>query len=313
LLIEESIFCMQYVRLGNSDLEVSRLALGTMSISDLPTGQAIIHTALDHGVNFFDTADLYQRGENEKIVGQALKDHRQDIILATKVGNQWRPDGSGWDWNPRKAYLKSAVHDSLRRLQTDYIDLYQLHGGTIDDPWEEVVEAFEELQAEGYIRYYGISSIRHNVIRRYGKRTGIVSNMMQLSLLDRRPEEWALPFLEKEKVGVIVRGAIAKGLLAGKPPAAHLGHDQSTIQTMQNKLRQLGGDSYSMSDLALGYVLAQPAVATIAVGASHPRQLQETLGVLTKPALSEAELTALKNMSPKWYYEQHREEGGVSE
>ena len=93
---------------------------------------------------FFDTADLYDKGVNEEIVGEVLKEKRQDVIIATKVGNQWRDDGSGWEWNPTKSYIKSAVHQSLRRLQTDYIDLYQLHGGTIDDPMDETIQAFGE-------------------------------------------------------------------------------------------------------------------------------------------------------------------------
>jgi aryl-alcohol dehydrogenase-like predicted oxidoreductase len=86
------------------------------------------------------------------------------VIIATKVGNQWRADGSGWDWNPNKDYIISAVEQSLKRLQTDYIDLYQLHGGTMEDPIDETIEAFEQLQKQGKIRYYGISSIRPTVI-----------------------------------------------------------------------------------------------------------------------------------------------------
>lgn len=93
-----------------------------------------IQQAFDNGINFFDTADLYDRGWNEESVGKAVKDFRKEIMLATKVGNQWKAGGAGWVWNPTKEYILQAVEDSLRRLQTDYIELYQLHGGTIDDP-----------------------------------------------------------------------------------------------------------------------------------------------------------------------------------
>ncbi|MDN8790573.1 aldo/keto reductase, partial [Staphylococcus aureus] len=85
-----------------------------------------IHEALERGINYLDTADLYDRGLNEEFVGKAVKGKRGQVIIATKVGNRWRPDGSGWDWDPSKAYIKQAVKESLRRLQTDYIDLYQL-------------------------------------------------------------------------------------------------------------------------------------------------------------------------------------------
>ncbi len=103
---------------------------------------------------------------------------------------------------------------SLKRLGTDYIDLYQLHGGTIEDSIEETIEAFEELKAEGFIRYYGISSIRPNVIHEYVNKSSIVSVMMQYSILDRRPEEEVLPLLQENGISVVTRGSIAKGLLS---------------------------------------------------------------------------------------------------
>lgn len=118
----------------------------------------------------------------------------------------------GWRWNPSKNYLKNAVKDSLRRLDTDYIDLYQAHGGTIEDPVDETIEAFEDLVKEGNIRYYGISSIRPNVIKAYAEKSNIVSIMMQYSLLDRRPEEW-FSLINESNISVIARGPVAKGLL----------------------------------------------------------------------------------------------------
>lgn len=130
---------------------------------------SLLDEAIDLGINYLDTADLYDFGTNEEIVGEAIKNRRQDLILATKGGNRFEKGKSGWDWDPSKAYIKEAVKQSLKRLQTDYIDLYQLHGGTIDDPIDETIEAFEELVEEGVIRYYGISSIRPNVIKEYAK------------------------------------------------------------------------------------------------------------------------------------------------
>src|SRR5437588_2835220 len=125
---------MEYRKLGNSALEISRIGFGCMSLGrEQSVNDQIIYKAIEHGINFFDTADLYDKGMNERTVGSALKNKRQQVFLATKVGNQWKPDGSGWVWNPRKEYILTEVEDSLKRLQTDYIDLYQLHGGTIND------------------------------------------------------------------------------------------------------------------------------------------------------------------------------------
>ena len=208
---------MEYCLLGKSDLNISRLGFGCMSLDPKdPRGENILHMAMDAGMNYFDTADLYNKGENEMMLGRAFRDKRKELILATKVGNQWRNDGSGWDWNPSKKYILSSVDLSLERLQTDYIDLYQLHGGTIEDPIDEVIEAFEMLKSAGKIRYYGISSIRPNVIREYIKRSSIISVMMQYSLLDRRPEEEMLSLLKENQIGVLARGTVAKGLLVSK-------------------------------------------------------------------------------------------------
>jgi aryl-alcohol dehydrogenase-like predicted oxidoreductase len=157
---------MNHRKLGHSQLAISETGFGCMSLqNDQQENERILHRAIELGINFFDTADLYNKGMNEVSVGKALKQKRNQVILATKVGNQWRTDGSGWDWNPRKAYILQAIDKSLDRLQTDYIDLYQLHGGTIEDPIDETIEAFELLQQQGKICYYGISSIRPNVIR----------------------------------------------------------------------------------------------------------------------------------------------------
>ena len=205
---------MHYSRLGNSDLRISTISFGCMSLGENYTENAeILYHALDKGVNLFDTADIYQKGQNEITIGKAFEGLRHEVYIATKVGNRWREDGNGWDWDTSKAYILRAVESSLRRLQTDYIDLYQLHGGTIEDPIDETIEAFENLKQEGKIRHYGISSIRPNVIREYIKRSNIVSVMMQYSLLDRRSEESCLELLLENKIGMLARGTLAGGLL----------------------------------------------------------------------------------------------------
>ncbi|MET1055168.1 MAG: aldo/keto reductase, partial [Pedobacter sp.] len=198
---------MQYSIIGKSDLRISRVGFGCMSLTgSTRENEQIVQRALELGINFFDTADLYEKGENEKKIGDLLRSQRDQVVIATKAGNQWRADGTGWDWNPSKKHIIAAAEESLKRLQTDYIDLYQLHGGTIDDPIDETIEAFEQLKQHGKIRFYGISSIRPNVIREYVKKSGIVSVMMQYSLLDRRPEEECFGLLEEHNITVLSRG-----------------------------------------------------------------------------------------------------------
>ena len=295
---------MQYVKLGMSDLTISRISLGCMSLGvDHAENARLIHHALDLGVNMLDTADLYDKGLNEETVGKAIKGRRDKVVLATKVGNQWRPDGSGWDWNPGKTYIKQAVHESLRRLQTDYIDLYQLHGGTLDDPTEESIAAFEELKEEGHIRYYGISSIRPNVINKWLKEANLTSIMSQYSLLDRRPEEQTFGWIREAGVGVLVRGAVAKGLLAGKPSKAYLGHSQESIQKLQEKLQQLG---VKPSHISIQFALRNPAVSTVVMGTSSAKQISENVEAVTAAKLSEEEWGEITSFIPAMRYEKHR-------
>ncbi len=298
---------MKYRQLGSSELKVSEIGLGCMSLgSNYQDNEAILHQAFDTGINLFDTADLYQKGENEEHVGRALKDRRDKIILATKVGNQWKPNGSGWDWNPSKSYILKAVDDSLRRLQTDYIDLYQLHGGTTEDPIDETIEAFEELVSAGKIRYYGISSIRPNVIRTYIQRSNISSDMLQYSILDRRSEESVLDLMNQHQKGVLVRGALAKGLLAGKTAQAFLEHSAEQVSKVQDVLKSISSKERSSGQTAIKYVLAHPATTTVVVGASNVQQVIENAGASHAEALTEDEIQALREASLPSVYEKHR-------
>jgi aryl-alcohol dehydrogenase-like predicted oxidoreductase len=297
---------MNYSTLGKSTLQISRIGFGCMSLEeDQQNTTTLLHRAIDLGINYFDTADLYQKGINEEMVGKALRSKRDQVILATKVGNQWKADGSGWDWNPRKEYILEAVEKSLRRLQTDHIDLYQLHGGTLEDPIDETIEAFEILQQQGKILYYGISSIRPNVIREWIKRSRMVSVMMQYSLLDRRPEESCLSLLKENNIGVLARGAVAKGLLAGKPAASFLNYDPNAVTIAANAIRDISKDRL-MAHTAMQFVLQHPAITSAVVGIRNKKQLEEATGVFESRPLSGDEMKSLQDSIPVNYYESHR-------
>ncbi|WP_042355195.1 aldo/keto reductase [Bacillus rubiinfantis] len=303
---------MQKNKLGNSELMVSQLGLGCMSIGIAEkAARDIIETALEEGVNYFDTADLYDFGENEKIVGKSLKNVREQVIIATKVGNRWKDDRTGWTWDPSKAYIKEAVKQSLKRLGTDYIDLYQLHGGTIADSIEETIEAFEELKAEGFIRYYGISSIRPNVIREYVKKSNIVSVMMQYSILDRRPEEEALPLLAEHGISIVTRGPLAKGLLSDKllekmAEKGYLDYSLAELREVLPMLKERLAASRLFTEIALQYNLANPAVASVVTGASSPEQVRENAKAVNSKALTETEVALIQSLTKANIYQEHR-------
>ena len=298
------IYLMEYKIIGKSTLKASEIGLGCMSLLKSPGNEAanIIAAATGAGINYFDTADLYDKGENEVLVGKLLKPVRNKIVLATKVGNQWREDGSGWDWNPRKEYILEVVDKSLKRLQTDYIDLYQLHGGTVDDPIEETIEAFEQLVQQGKIRYYGISSIRPNVIRKYVELSNIQSVMIQYSLLDRRPEEEMLGYLHQHHISALARGVLAQGLLINKPAKDYLGHSSGEVLQLQQALSR--GYS-SATALALHYVLRNAAVASVVTGFSSLQQLEDVLAAYNAKPGAEV-LAGLEQLIPARKYTDHR-------
>ncbi|GLB58076.1 aldo/keto reductase [Cytobacillus sp. NCCP-133] len=307
---------MKKRQLGKSDLYVSELGLGCMSIGTDPVNaQEIIEAALEEGINYFDTADLYDYGENEKLVGQSLKNVREKVILATKAGNRWNEQNDGWSWDPSKSHIKQAVKGSLKRLGTDYIDLYQLHGGTINDPIDETIEAFEELKEEGFIRHYGISSVRPNVIREYASRSSIVSVMMQYSILDRRPEEDALPLLDSKGVDVVARGPLAKGLLSEKmldkasdsiKEKGYLDYSYSELEKTIKGIREQLSDNRSMTEAAFQFCLANPTVSSVVAGASRPEQIRENAKAAKANPLTENEFSIIRAIAKQNTYQQHR-------
>lgn len=298
---------MRYNVLGKSSLSISEVSFGCMSLGDDHTAnKKLLHRALDAGINYFDTADVYSNGANEITIGNAFTGIRDKVIIATKVGNQPKQDGAGFDWNPSKKYILQSVEKSLGRLQTDYIDLYQLHGGTLDDPIDEIIEAFELLKQQGKIRHYGISSIRPNVIREYVKRSGIVSVMMQYSLLDRRPEESCLDLLKQNNIGVLARGALAKGLLVDKPSEAYLTYSPDQVLKVRDNVRAVSDNQRSATETALKFVLQHKAITSAVVGIRTEQQLNALQHVSNAPSLSAEILEQLRSSVEPNVYDQHR-------
>ncbi|WP_047985371.1 aldo/keto reductase [Ornithinibacillus californiensis] len=303
---------MKRRKLGKSDIEVSVLTLGCMSLgTDKEKAKNIIDFALDAGINHLDTADLYDFGLNEEFVGDAIRNKRNEVILTTKVGNHFNKESKDWFWDPSKAYIVTEVKESLRRLKTDYIDFYMLHGGTLEDPIDETIEAFEELKKEGIIRAYGISSIRPNVIKEYINKSSIDGVMTQYSLLDRRPEEEILDLLHNNKISVLARGPLAKGMLSNQAQKQIVvkganGYLEYSFEELKAVHEELTTISPNINELSLKYVLKHPAVASAVFGASSTKQVEESTSSNVNDPLSDKLYEKLKSITKNIRYLQHR-------
>ncbi|AMO84886.1 hypothetical protein B857_03284 [Solibacillus isronensis B3W22] len=296
---------MKKRQLGTSNLHISEISLGCMSLPPNPAeAEEVIHAAIDAGINYFDTADLYNKGENEKVVGTALKQHRHNIYLASKVGNRWEEGKEGWGWDTSANYINKAVRDSLQRLQTDYLDLYQLHGGTTEDNWEEITDTFESLKKEGLIREYGISSIRPNVFMPFLQNSDAISNMMQFNIFDERASEF-FDLIQQTGASVVTRGSIAKGLLTNewrtrlKP---FMSYDEAAANDVLQKIEQQFGDVHAA---ALAFNLQYPTVASTVIGARTLTQLKQNLDAYEK-AQSLQNISEIDKWTKTDRYTEHR-------
>lgn len=263
-------------------LSLSNLSLGCMNLPlhDEKETESIIEYALSENINYFDTADLYQFGDNEKTVGNILKKYqsRHNFYIGTKVGNAFDSESRiQTGWRPEKTYIKEAVKNSLKRLGTDVIDLYQLHGGTIEDDMDDTISAFEELKTEGIIRSYGISSIRLNVIDYYKKHSNINTLMMQFNPIDNRPLEIVNVL---DDITILARGPLFKGLFTQKFEKALNGKFEDGFQSLSqeemrgimNHLKEIDEDLTRLSYRFLSY-----HNAVIVNGVSKLEQLQNNI------------------------------------
>ena len=293
-----------------SGIEISELGLGCMSLgTDYKKAQPIIESAIDNGITYFDTADIYDQGVNEEIVGKALKKYqnRDDIVIGTKVGNRLTDDGH-MTWDPSKKHIKESVKGSLKRLGLNHLDLYQLHGGTIDDPLDETISAFDELKQEGYIRAYGISSIRPNVIDYYLKNSQIETLMSQFNLIDNRPESLINDVHDKQ-VKILARGPVFKGLLTSK--SVDVIDEKFKNGVLDYTQDELGSTIASMKELesnltalSFKYLTSHDAMGSIIVGASSVEQLEENVRNYYKE-ISLDQIKSARNRVKDIEYTQH--------
>ncbi|KPH58413.1 aldo/keto reductase [Staphylococcus epidermidis] len=293
-----------------SGIEISELGLGCMSLgTDYKKAQPIIESAIDNGITYFDTADIYDQGVNEEIVGKALKKYqnRDDIVIGTKVGNRLTDDGH-MTWDPSKKHIKESVKGSLKRLGLNHLDLYQLHGGTIDDPLDETISAFDELKQEGYIRAYGISSIRPNVIDYYLKNSQIETLMSQFNLIDNRPESLINDVHDKQ-VKILARGPVFKGLLTSKSvdvidekfKNGVLDYTQDELGSTIASIKELESN---LTALSFKYLTSHDAMGSIIVGASSVEQLKENVRNYYKE-ISLDQIKSARNRVKDIEYTQH--------
>jgi 1-deoxyxylulose-5-phosphate synthase len=314
---------MDYVRLGRTGLKVSRVCLGCMTFGDpnrgahpwtLPAEQSrpIIRHALDAGINFFDTANIYSLGTSEEIVGAALREFvpRDEVVIATKVFNRMKPGPNGAGLS-RKAILHE-IDDSLRRLQTDYVDLYQIHRWDHATPIEETMEALHDVVKAGKARYIGASSMyawQFAKAQRAAERLGLtrfVSMQDHLNLLYREEEREMIPLCLDEGVGVIPWSPLARGRLArpwGKDTARietdefgsklyanEHGADAAVAQAVEQVAKQRG---VPMAQVALAWVAQHAGVTAPIVGASKVQHIADAVaGVALK--LTPEEIAAME-------------------
>ena len=331
---------MKYNQLGRTGLYVSEICLGAMTFGQLPgrfaaiagLGQddadAIVGRSLEAGVNFIDTADVYSVGDSERMVGQALKNlsvRRQDVVIATKTFGEMssKPNDRG----ASRGHIMDSVHASLERLQTDHIDLYQIHGNDSVTPVEETLRALDDLVSQGLVRYIGVSNW---AAWKIAKALGVSAAkdyarfetlQAYYSIAGRDLERELVPMLSEEKLGLMVWSPLAGGLLSGKfgpgstapnsprrasfdfPPV-----NKDRAWEIIAKMREIGdAKGVSVARVALAWLLAKPAVMSVIIGAKTVEQLDDNLAAADL-TLTPDEIRALNMVSaiapeyPAWMF-----------
>jgi aryl-alcohol dehydrogenase-like predicted oxidoreductase len=295
---------MEYRTLGNSDLQVSTIAMGTWAIGgpwahgwgpvDDAESVRSIRRALEMGINLIDTANVYGLGHAEEIIAQAIHGQRDKVILATKVGAVVDEQGD-ITWNSTEPYIIQEVENSLRRLKTDHIDLYQIHWPDADTPLAETMGAFNRLIEAGKVRCVGVCNFTLEQLEEAVQYAPLVSHQIRYNMLERDMEAEVLPFCIKNGIGVLAYGPLAHGLLAGEFQAGdQLSADDwrsrytlfepavyDKIMDIVDQLRAIADNhGQSLANLALNWTLGRPGVASALVGMRQARHVDENLGAV---------------------------------
>ena len=311
--------------LGKSGIEVSEIGLGLWAAggndwggADVETDTAIlagIESALDLGVNFFDTADVYGDGHSERLLGRAMQGRRDRFVVATKIGWQNFDAKNTCTAYKTVAQLIAGVETNLERLQTDYIDVIQSHVDFRESTMEVFLEGFEKLQTAGKVRAYGVSSSDFAYIRAFSANQRCATLQIDYSMLNRTPELEILDYCKQQGIGVVVRGALAMGLLAGKfsddtrfrdgdfrqawltDPEQNLQYknDLATVRELQSDLVL---PERTLAQAALQFVLEHESVSTVIPGVRDAKQVCANVAAVHAPPLSAADLTAIGRVTP---------------
>jgi 1-deoxyxylulose-5-phosphate synthase len=313
---------VRYRNLGTSGLEVSVLGLGTNAFggrADQDTSIRVLHHAVDNGITFIDTANIYTGTKSEEIIGKAFKGRRHEVILATKAGMK-RGEGPNSRGSSRQHILKE-VEGSLRRLQTDYIDLYQIHAFDPKTPLDETLRALDDLVTSGKVRYVGASNysawqmMKALSISESQRLVKYVSVQPGYSLADRGIERELIPFCVDQGIGIIPYFPLAGGILTGKysggsvPEGSQLEKNPNFAQRMDSARLELGEKvskiaaeiGTSATALSLAWLMHQPAVSTVIAGATRESQIDENLKAVNLD-LTEDILQTLDEISETFIY-----------
>ena len=324
---------MRYRHLGNSGLEVSETGLGANSFGepgrrDYAESKSIIYAAIDHGINFIDTSNVYAQGVSEEYIGRALEGRRHETLIGTKFGSK-REHGPNLFGGGRK-FVMDAVEDSLRRLRTDYIDLYMIHRPDTRVPLEETLRAMDDIVRQGKALYIGVCNFEAWRMvdavwtSKHGGMSPIISSQFEYSMLHRGSEAEMLPACRKHGVGVMPYLPLAAGFLTGKvdvsgvpPEGTRLALDanQSGRWITEKNLRAIAAlqdwaseRGKTLLELAFAWLLADPIVGTVIAGASSPEQIAQNAAASSWQLTTEErdEVTAILDAHPidgaKTYY-----------
>jgi len=290
---------MEKRELGKSGISVGVIGLGCWAMGGAVWGPAddeasvrAIHRALDLGINFLDTAPFYGLGHSEEIVGKAIKGRRDEVILATKCGLKWDENAQiTFDSSPKR--ILEEVADSLRRLQVDCIDLYQIHRPDPDTPFAESTAVLVELQKQGKIRSIGVSNYNAAQMQETMKHCRLDSLQPPYNLFQRGIEAEILPFCRKNEIGIVAYGPMYQGLLTGK----YFFDETRPADSLRRRHRELQGDRFhinrdallklkefadahgkTLGQLAINWVISRPGVTAAICGARTPEQVEQNFG-----------------------------------